>query len=269
MPHQRAAARAERQALDVIVLLRIRRHAVDLVVHGRQRRADRQAADRLRRRQIALHQRRRDPQHARDVVEAVAGIVGRQQVGDVHVERQQIADGVLILGRDSAGGTSRCAPDSGWAAAARSSSAFEPRDERVVRRFIGARPPGRRHDAGAQLADDLLPHRCVRTDVGRDRACRSARFAGLQAFVVAGDAVALEERLSGVGRRLPAAAPLIVGTFRGLALVERGCARGCKRHRAGEADADPQRDTQRTRRCLIRASSATQRCPPRPPDATA
>ena len=65
--------------------------------------AHRQAADLLGGIQIALHGRRRDKQQVGDVVEAAAGVVGRQQQRIIHllgqrVERQQIADGVLILG---------------------------------------------------------------------------------------------------------------------------------------------------------------------------
>ena len=79
----RAAARAERQPLDVIVLLRVGRDPIDLVIDRRQRRADGEPADRLGGREIALHQRRREPQHAGDVVEAVARVVGRQEIRDV------------------------------------------------------------------------------------------------------------------------------------------------------------------------------------------
>ena len=60
--------------------------------------ADRQAADLARGRQILLEQRRRDAQHAGLVVEPVALVVGRQQVGDVHVQVQQVADGIAVLG---------------------------------------------------------------------------------------------------------------------------------------------------------------------------
>ena len=60
--------------------------------------ADRQGADLLGRRQIALLQRRRDAQHVGDIVEAVRRIVGRQQRRDVDVEREHVADRVGVLG---------------------------------------------------------------------------------------------------------------------------------------------------------------------------
>ena len=97
-----AAARAERQAVEAVVLRQRRPSIVTGIdVGGIVAIADRQAADLLRRRQIALEQRRRDLQHVGDVVEAVARIVGRQQRRDVDVgdvERQQVAHGVLVFG---------------------------------------------------------------------------------------------------------------------------------------------------------------------------
>ena len=55
--------------------------------------SDREAADLLRGRHVAIQQRRREIAD-RHVVEAVAGFVGRQQRRGVDVEREQIADGV-------------------------------------------------------------------------------------------------------------------------------------------------------------------------------
>ena len=83
-------------------------------------RADREPADLLRRRDVAVEQRRREVAD-RHVVEAVAGLVGRQQRRDVDVERQQVADGVLVLGSRQPPDASRCGRDSDAHAAARSS----------------------------------------------------------------------------------------------------------------------------------------------------
>ena len=77
---QHAAARAERQALDVLVLRQLARRRVRRLCRGRRAIADGQAADLQRR-------RRRIPGSAQairvsalgDVVEAFARIVGRQQ----------------------------------------------------------------------------------------------------------------------------------------------------------------------------------------------
>ena len=60
--------------------------------------ADGEAADLAGRRQVLLEQRRRHAQHAGLVVEPVALVVGRQQVGDVHVHAEQVADRVAVLG---------------------------------------------------------------------------------------------------------------------------------------------------------------------------
>ena len=87
-----AGRRGARPATD-------RRHAI------RRRDRDRcdgsptaSAADLRGRRDVALDQRRRDAEHVGDVVEAGRRIVGRQQRADVDVEREQIADGVRVLG---------------------------------------------------------------------------------------------------------------------------------------------------------------------------
>ena len=96
--HHRAAARAERQAVDVAQL---RELAADPVLGRAGRRglvADRHRADALRDQQVALEQQRRRAQRRGDVVEAEVGAVARQQLVDVDVERQQIADGVAVLG---------------------------------------------------------------------------------------------------------------------------------------------------------------------------
>ena len=58
--------------------------------------ANGQTADLGRGRDVAVHQRRRDGQHVRVVVEADAGIVGRQQRG-VDIERHEVANGVDVF----------------------------------------------------------------------------------------------------------------------------------------------------------------------------
>ena len=95
---QRAAARAERQAGQAPLLRAVVGHAEPIDVHELRRRADREPADLVGRREVALEQRRRQLQHAGDVVEAVARLVGRQQLGDLDVEVEQVADRVAVLG---------------------------------------------------------------------------------------------------------------------------------------------------------------------------
>ena len=91
------AAGAERQPLHAAVLPQVGGDPERLGRRRRHRRRHREAADLARRRQVALHQRRRDAEDAGDVVEAVARVVGRQQLADVDVERQQVAHGVAVL----------------------------------------------------------------------------------------------------------------------------------------------------------------------------
>ena len=98
VPDQNSAARPRRQPFDVLVLRQIRPHAVHRRARGDVEVAHRQPADVPRRRQVTLHQRRRDRQDVRDVVEPAALIVGRQQRGRVDVQGQQIADRVGVLG---------------------------------------------------------------------------------------------------------------------------------------------------------------------------
>ena len=95
--HQHAAARAERQPLDVLVLRRVAGREVG----GFDRRlpvADGHAGDARRGRRIGLEQRRRDRQRARRCCRSRARIVGRQKRRDVDLEVQQVANGVRVLG---------------------------------------------------------------------------------------------------------------------------------------------------------------------------
>ena len=155
----RAAASAERQPLEVILLREVRGQHDDVTRRRRQRSADRRATHLLRRRQIPFEQRRRQLTVAH-VVEPVTGIVFGQERRHVDVEREDVADGVLIL--DAAQ-----APERVGAARVRTRGrraierALEMRGQRVVGRLIGSRHPDRRHHAPADLADDLLPHRGV------------------------------------------------------------------------------------------------------------
>jgi hypothetical protein len=76
--HNRPAARAERQTVELIFLRQIRRQHHDVAGRGGQGAPDSQAADLLRRGEIPLEQRRRelaDP----DIVETMADIVFREE----------------------------------------------------------------------------------------------------------------------------------------------------------------------------------------------
>ena len=84
------AARAVRRALDVIprMLRRVAGVGVGRVVRRRVAIADRHAADRGRRVQVRLEQRRRERLHVGDVVEVRALGVERQVVAGVDLERR-------------------------------------------------------------------------------------------------------------------------------------------------------------------------------------
>ena len=93
-----AADCSERQAVDVSVLAEF---AADGMLGGpgpHLRIAHGHGADALRRVHVSLQQQRRRFKSRRDVVEPELRAVGRQQVGNVNVDRQQITDRVRIFG---------------------------------------------------------------------------------------------------------------------------------------------------------------------------
>src|SRR4030095_15849864 len=95
-----AAARSERQFLAGTIVLRGRGGNANRVLdRGDRRVADREPADRVRRRHVVLEKSRGDREHTGDVVESLlVALVGWQQRASVYVERQQIANGVGVLG---------------------------------------------------------------------------------------------------------------------------------------------------------------------------
>ena len=187
--HEHAAAGAERQPFDVVVLRRVFRRAVD-DQRRRRRLADRQTADLLPAAETyASTSVDEMPERAGDVVEAVRRVVGRQVLRRVDVEVEQVADDVRVFGAVQAMqagrrhvGRSPCGP--ARSRATRSSTCRSP---------VRAAACRRRHHAGAQLADDLLPGLGVVVDlcgvevVERQLAggIRERAAAGLGPFVVA------------------------------------------------------------------------------------
>ncbi len=179
------------QAIDVLLLREVRCHAKRLAARHATRPADREPADLLRGRHVALEQRRRQLAD-RDVVEPVARFVGRQERGNVHVEREQVADGVAVLGtREPADrrGAARIRPHGRRAIERR----LEGGNDGIVGGFVRTRLVDRRHLPRAQLPDDLLPLDGMHGDVtARDRFERQACL--LRRVVVAVEAVLLDER---------------------------------------------------------------------------
>ena len=188
----RAAARAERQPVHVLLLRPIRRHH-----HGRRpRKAHRtphgQPADLLRRRDVALQQGRRQARQAH-VVEAVVRIVFRQQRRHIDVQPQQIPDRVLVLGPiqplQPVG-----PPRIGRRRGGPVQRGLQVRHQRLVGRLVGPRSARGRHEPRAQLERHFLPHLGVLAHAPHiQRAQRQPRR--LQRVVVAAHAVACEHLL--------------------------------------------------------------------------
>ena len=215
MPDGRAAARPERQVLALLIVLdQVQGHVVgrDLGAAG-GRLADRQAADLLGGRHVALEQRGRQRQRGGDVVEAVpVGRIRRNERFDVDFQIQQVADDVAVLRLVEAVEGLRAAR-----VRTRRGDAvqlvLEPAAEAVVGLLVGTGPRLRRHRADAQLADDLFPELGLLGQVvdvrGVEGQAHEAQLlghhapavAGDDALVVAGDAVPVEKRpLRGHGR---------------------------------------------------------------------
>ena len=87
----------DRKARNVCFLGDVTSHANRLALKRRLRAADRQSADSLRSGDVPVEKGRRQIANG-DVVEAVAALVRRQERLGIDVERQQVPDGVLILG---------------------------------------------------------------------------------------------------------------------------------------------------------------------------
>ena len=188
---RQAPACPDRQTGDMFFLRRVGRHANDVALQRRLRAAHRQPADLLRRGNVAIEQRRGQVADV-DVVEAVARFVGRQQRPGVDVERQQIPDGVLILGAVEAPqrlGAARIRRRRGRLVERR----LQPRRQRAAVSGRRLRPRRRRHRAGAQLAHRLFPGFGALVHVG-DIEPLQRQTGGFEPIVVAGHAVLIEHR---------------------------------------------------------------------------
>ncbi len=145
---------------------------------------------------VALHQRRRNRQHVRDVVEPAALIVGRKQRGRVDVERQKIPNRVGILGPVQA--VHRGPPGTRSLGRCAIQRRFKVSGEVVDLRWRRPWHAGRRHHAHAQFPNDFLPRFGALRNVGEvgmfeRQATRAARVA------VTGDAVLIQDgRLRGI-----------------------------------------------------------------------
>ncbi len=186
------ASRAERQVVARALVL-IQPAVDDIGVAGRPKAGvtDGELADPLRRDHVAFDQSRRDGENIRDIVEPVLLVVGRQQGMCIHVEPEQVANGVGVL--------DPVEPVDGWAARIGRGHrravelGLEPRHERARRGGIGSGPARGRHRVRAQLADDFFPHVRAGTDL-LDVGLVEHEASCLEFFVVAGDAILIEQR---------------------------------------------------------------------------
>ena len=196
--HADPAARAERQILGhPIVLAEIARRVINRLAGADIRVADRQAADALGGGEVALEERLRHAEHVPDIVEAVARVVGRQELPAVYLDGQQIADRVRILGAVKAVDGRRAARidarDRRGVQTGR-----QPAGEPLVCSGIRPRPADRRHLARLQLLQHLLPHLRPIRHVRRVHLLQ-VQVCGPQALVVTGDAVPIHDRAVVVG----------------------------------------------------------------------
>ena len=190
----RAAAGSRRHALEAHILIELVRDAEQIAV-GRRSRAEREARHLLRGVEIALGQERRQLQDPGDVVEAVAHFVGRQQRRRVDLESQQIADRILVFGAIQAMerlGAARI----GIGLSGEIERRLDRCGEFIDRRLRRPADAGGRHQAGAELDDDLLPFRRVGRDIGDVQGIQR-QSAGLEPLVVARHAIGVDERLGG------------------------------------------------------------------------
>jgi hypothetical protein len=134
----------------------IRPHAECVAVGSRRRPADRQAADLLRRGDVPVEKSRRKIA-VRGAVEAMIGLIRRQERRGVNFDCQQVADDVLVFGavqasqgRGSTGIGARC----GGAVERR----FETGHENLIRLLIRPRSADRRHLPRSQLPHDFFPN---------------------------------------------------------------------------------------------------------------
>jgi hypothetical protein len=193
---QGSAARADRQSFDVLFLGDVRPDPDRVAARRATGASHGQAADLLRRGEVAIQQRGREVAH-RHVIEPATGLVVGKKRRRIDVERQEVADGVLVLGavEPSEGvGPAGLRMLGGRAV----EGVCEQSDERVVLPPRGTNFSQGRHLACAQFPDGLLPGGRVAGDVLRTQDVeRQPRFPIVA--VVAGCAIKIHELADRLG----------------------------------------------------------------------
>ena len=193
--HGYAPDGAERQPLELRRLRLVAFDRVRLRADHDVRVADGHCADTVGSGEIALEQCRGEHEQVADIVEAERRIVGRQQGVHVHLEIEQIANRVRILGAIQAP-ERRCA---GVRLGGGIERGGEPGRERIVGRRFRAQRILRRHRARPQFPNDSLPELWILVYRRRVEA-RYREVAGELGHVVALGAVTLEGCRSILGR---------------------------------------------------------------------
>ena len=196
--NQDAAAGAEGQALDVLLLRDIRPHAKRVAAGRLARRADGEARDFLRGRDVAVEQSGREVADG-DIVKAVAGLVVGQKRRGVDRDTEQITDGVLVFGAvEPAEGIGAAGIRRGGRGSIE--GAGQGGDHADVVGLAWPRLAERRHLAVLELAGDVFPRGGGGGDFrGLEALEREPAF--LRARVMAIDAVFREQRVHGFGGR--------------------------------------------------------------------
>ena len=137
----------------------------------------------------------------------MARLVGWQQRGDIDIEREEIADRVLVFG--SIEPPERLgSPGIRMGCRSAVERCLEGGDHGIVGGFVGPFLSDRRHLAGAEFPDDLLPHLRMRRDsLRRNNVERETRL--FVVLVMTRQAVLLNNRKLGRGNRRGAGGRLV------------------------------------------------------------
>ena len=106
----------------------------------------------------------RNAQHATDVVESIARVVGRQKIDNLEVESKEITDRVSIF--RAVQPVEACRTTGVWSACGGTVKlVLQPADELVLRCLVGTGETRWRHHTGPDLAHHPLPLGCIGGDV--------------------------------------------------------------------------------------------------------
>ena len=158
--------------------------AVDEAGLGQRVTADGAGGDLLGRREVLLHQCRRNSEDIADVVEAVAGIVGGELFGGAEIDAQQVADGVGIFVAIEAMGHGAAGIGLLVLVGFREFG-LDDADEGRHGFRRGAWDAGRRHFASLQFGEDFDPAVAIGRDRGGLEVGGNVQIAGIELGVMA------------------------------------------------------------------------------------